>query len=74
MTTIRVRCVIPHCRNRVTVPDGLTREGICDRHWVVAPQRMRDAYLRADPKAATVVYQAWAKIRRTISQRVTIPK
>jgi len=72
MTAVRVTCCIPHCRRKVSVPDGTTREGICDQHWVMAPQKMRDAYARCEGDQSEI-YGHWARIRRHIAQKVTRP-
>jgi len=72
--TIRVRCCIPHCSRTVRVPEkGLTHEGICDACWVLAPERMRDAYLRYEGRDMCEVYRLWAKCRRWISRKATRP-
>lgn len=66
---MKTTCAIPFCKRKVEA----AVEGICDRHWLLAPETLRDAYLRCEGDDAEI-YRHWARVRRAISQKVTTPK
>jgi len=66
----RLRCTVPSCKRSMIEPPGeFIVEWICDEHFILASERQRDAYLRADPSDERAVNRAWQRVKRTILQR-----
>ena len=62
----RLRCCIPFCkRTKAVAPE--TVELICDECWMIAPEKQRDAYARAEDYISA--HRAYARLRRTIIER-----